>query len=214
MSTAFAARRRSRRAARWRRPSSSRAARSRSGSRTARRWRPASRRGGTPRCDRCPPQRSPTAPRVHDQIPANRAPRCHRDAELRRSLPPDPGASRPLRAPTRDRDCPRPGRLPRLFPGGHGRDLNCPGGLATQTLPWPSIATPPPLTPVLNISALLGSDAGKRVSQAPRVFETQIRPCWSIVRWNGPANDLQGSTLRPSQVIFALVGSPLGKYTS
>src|SRR5271169_4874450 len=60
----------------------------------------------------------------------------------------------------------------------------------TQTLPLLSTASPLGLKPVLKVSTLLGlgSDAGKRHTQSPMAFPTQIRSCWSIARWNGPAS--------------------------
>src|SRR5262247_4406258 len=67
--------------------------------------------------------------------------------------------------------------------------------------------------PVLNFSALVGSEAGKRITKSAP-FETQMRSCWSMARWNGPRNDLHGSALSPSQTIRPLVQSPLGMCTS
>src|SRR5262252_6683197 len=67
--------------------------------------------------------------------------------------------------------------------------------------------------PVLKFSTLLGSEAGKRVTLS-LAFETQIRSCWSMARWNGPRNDLHGSALSPSQTIRPFVQSPLGKCRS
>src|SRR5262245_14700943 len=67
--------------------------------------------------------------------------------------------------------------------------------------------------PVLNFSALVGSEAGKRITKSAP-FETQMRSCWSMARWNGPRNDLHGSALSPSQTIRPLVQSPLRKCRS
>src|SRR5271169_815913 len=89
--------------------------------------------------------------------------------------------------------------------------IELPSRFVTQTLPWLSIPSPLPLHPVLNFSTLVGSEAGKRVTCPPNPLVTQILSCWSIPRWNGPRNDLQGSTSRPSQTILPLVISPLGK---
>src|SRR5262249_11657872 len=75
-----------------------------------------------------------------------------------------------------------------------------PNRLVTQTLPWLSMLRPLLTIPALKFSALLGSAAGKRVTLS-LAFETQIRSCWSMARWNGPRNDLHGSALSPSQTI-------------
>src|SRR5262249_13899955 len=88
-----------------------------------------------------------------------------------------------------------------------------PNRLVTHTLPWLSMLRPLLATPVLKFSALLGSAAGKRVTLS-LAFETQIRSCWSMARWNGPRNDLHGSALSPSQTIRPLVQSPFGKCRS
>src|SRR5262245_37621929 len=88
-----------------------------------------------------------------------------------------------------------------------------PNRLVIQTLPWLSMFRPLLTMPVLQLSALLGSAAGKRVSLS-LAFEPQIRSCWSMARWNGPRNDLHGSALSPSQTIRPLVQSPLGKWMS
>jgi hypothetical protein len=89
-----------------------------------------------------------------------------------------------------------------------------PKRLVTQTLPWLSMPRPLPLYPLLNFSTLLGSAAENRVTCAPKPLVTQIRFCWSMPRWNGPTNDLQGSTSLPSQRIRPLLQSPLGKCSS
>ena len=47
----------------------------------------------------------------------------------------------------------------------------------TQTLPALSIARPLLLKPTLKFSALLGSEAGKRVTWSTPLFDTQIRSC-------------------------------------
>src|SRR5262249_26731959 len=88
-----------------------------------------------------------------------------------------------------------------------------PNRLVTHTLPWLSMLRPLLAIPVLKFSALLGSAAGKRVTLS-LAFETQIRSCWSMARWNGAMNDLHGSALSPSQTIRPLVQSPLGKCRS
>src|SRR5262249_18798423 len=88
-----------------------------------------------------------------------------------------------------------------------------PNRLVTQTLPWLSMFRPLLTKPVLKFSALLGSAAGKRVTLS-LAFETQIRSCWSMARWNGPRNDLHGSALSPSQTIRPLVQSPFGMWMS
>src|SRR5262250_3402105 len=88
-----------------------------------------------------------------------------------------------------------------------------PNRLVTHTLPWLSMLRPLLAIPVLKFSALLGSAAGKRVTLS-LAFETQIRSCWSMARWNGPRNDLHGSALSPSQTIRPLVQSPLGMWMS
>ena len=46
----------------------------------------------------------------------------------------------------------------------------------------------------MKFSALLGSAAGNRVTCLAKALATQMRSCWSIARWNGPRNDLQGSS--------------------
>src|SRR4029077_2008368 len=74
--------------------------------------------------------------------------------------------------------------------------------------------SPLPLQPVLNFSTLFGSEAGNRVTCAPKALVTQMRLCWSMPRWNGPTNDLHGSSLSPSQTILPLLKSPLGKWMS
>src|SRR5215468_594250 len=51
-----------------------------------------------------------------------------------------------------------------------------PNRLVTQTLPWLSMLRPLLTTPVLKLSALVGSAAGKRVTLS-LAFETQIRSC-------------------------------------
>src|SRR5262249_50907216 len=86
-----------------------------------------------------------------------------------------------------------------------------PNRLVTHTLPWLSMLRPLLTIAVLKFSALLGSAAGKRVTLS-LAFETQIRSCWSMTRWNGPRNDLHGSALSPSQMIRASVQSPLGMW--
>jgi hypothetical protein len=77
-----------------------------------------------------------------------------------------------------------------------------PRRFVTHTFPWLSIARPLPLHPLVNFSALLGSDAGKRVTCSPTALVTQIRFCWSMGKWNGASIDLQGSTSKPSQTIL------------
>ncbi len=52
-----------------------------------------------------------------------------------------------------------------------------PTRFVTQTLPRLSMPSPLPLQPVLNFSALLGSDAGNRVTCPPKAFVTQMRFC-------------------------------------
>src|SRR5262247_1881225 len=88
-----------------------------------------------------------------------------------------------------------------------------PNRLVTHTLPWLSMLRPLLTIPALKFSALLGSAAGKRVTLS-LAFETQIRSCWSMARWNGPRNDLHGSALSPSQTIRPLVQSPLVMWMS
>src|SRR5215468_5017204 len=88
-----------------------------------------------------------------------------------------------------------------------------PNRLVTHTLPWLSMLRPLLTIPVLKFSALLGSAAGKRVTFS-LAFETQIRSCWSMARWNGPRKDLHGSALSPSQTIRPLVQSPFWKCMS
>src|SRR5215469_10472115 len=68
-------------------------------------------------------------------------------------------------------------------------------------------------SPVLKFSALVGSDAGKRVTLS-LLSATQIRFCWSMARKKGAVNDLHGSASLPSQINRPLVQSPLGKYKS
>src|ERR1019366_5950380 len=66
-----------------------------------------------------------------------------------------------------------------------------PKRLVTQTLPRLSTASPLPDQPALNDSTLLGSEAGKRMTESEPMFVIQMRSCWSIARWKG-ANSLQG----------------------
>src|SRR5262245_28998235 len=88
-----------------------------------------------------------------------------------------------------------------------------PNRLVTHTLPRLSMLRPLLTMPVLKFSTWLGSAAGKRVTLL-LAFATQIRSCWSMARWKGPRNDLQGSALSPSQTIRPLVQSPFGKFKS
>src|SRR5215472_14781413 len=50
--------------------------------------------------------------------------------------------------------------------------------------------------PVLNVSTLLGSEAGKRMTVSPKALSTQMRSCWSTARWNG-APLAHNAALRP-----------------
>src|SRR5215813_1403281 len=53
---------------------------------------------------------------------------------------------------------------------------------------------------------------GNRVTWSKPESETQIRSCWSMPRWNGALNDLQGSTLSLSHTIRPNGGEPASKY--
>src|ERR1035438_7248590 len=92
-----------------------------------------------------------------------------------------------------------------------------PSLFVTQTFPKLSTASPVPEKPALKVSILPGSEAGNLTTESLTILVIQMRSCWSIAKANGAISlhwFFRGLLVSFLQKIFALLGSPLGRYTN